>query len=88
LPRRCCRSRCLRRCGGGRTCQEATCGESRCLVDHPGVRVLHVRVEVPSARTNEVVGDAQVDGLGRIQRADFDIRLMDRSHEPVVWFSE
>ena len=47
-----------------------------------------MRVEIPSARTNEVIGYAQVDGLGRIQRADFDRRLIDRAHKPGVWCSE
>jgi len=31
--------------------QDAARGESRCLVDHPGLLVLHVLVEVSSART-------------------------------------
>ncbi len=47
-----------------------------------------MRREVPSARANWVLGHAQVDGVGRIQRADFDQRLIDRTHEPGVWFSE
>jgi hypothetical protein len=47
-----------------------------------------VRVEVRSARANWVIGDAQVDGLVRIQRADLDLRLIDHTHEPVIWFSE
>ena len=58
--------------------QDAARGESRCLVDHPGLLVLHVLVEVSSARTKWVIGDAQVDGLGRIQRANRDLRLPDR----------
>ena len=86
--RRCGETSRLRRCGRARICQEATRGESRCLVNHPGLRVLRVRVEVPSARTNKVVGDAQVDGLGRIQRTDFDRRLIDGVHKPRVWSSE
>ena len=95
--RRCHRRGCSRRNdragrlrGGGRARrrQDVIRGESRCLVDHPGLGVLRVRVEVPSARAHEVIWDAQVDGLGRICRADVDLRLVDRSHEPSVWLSE
>ena len=78
----------MRRCGRGRIYQEVTRGEGRCLVNHPGLRVLHVRVEVHSARANWVIGHAQVDGLSRIQRADGDLRLIDRTHKPIIWFSE
>jgi hypothetical protein len=45
-------------------------------------------VEVGSGRTNRVGGDAQVDGLGLIQRADGDRRRADHAHEKVRWFSE
>jgi hypothetical protein len=47
-----------------------------------------MRVEISSVRTNEVIGDAQIDGFGRIRRPDFDLWLTDRSHKPGVWFSE
>ena len=50
--RRCGRSRRVRRCGRARIYQEVTRGEGRCLVNHPGLRVLHVRVEAHSARAN------------------------------------
>ena len=78
----------MRRCGGSRRGQDAARGEGRCLVNHPGLLVLHVLVEVSSARTNRIVGDAQVDGLGRIERANRDLRLPDRTHKPVVGLSE
>src|SRR4029079_986317 len=78
----------LRWCGRARLCQDATRGEIRCLVNHPGLRILHMRVEISSVRTNEVIGDAQIDGFGRIRRPDFDLWLTDRSHKPGVWFSE
>ena len=47
-----------------------------------------MRREVRSARANWVIGHAQVDGLVGIQQADFDQRLIDRTHKPGVWFSE
>jgi len=97
-------SRRLRRCGGSRRLRlgrgsrrrpgdfrarrEVTRSESRCLVNHPRLRVLGVRVEVRSARANWVIRHAQVDGLARIQRADLDLRLIDHTHEPAIWFSE
>ena len=69
---------------------EATRGESRCLVNHPRLHVLQwsMHREVPSAGANWVILYAQVDGLARIQRADFDQRLIDRTHKPGVWFSD
>jgi hypothetical protein len=65
-----------------------TCGEGRCLVDHPGVGVLRVFVEVDSAGADRVIGDAQVDGLGGIQRADGDRRLVNHTHKSIVGCSE
>jgi hypothetical protein len=65
-----------------------TRGKGRRLVNHPALRVLHVRVEVGSARADWVIGDAQLDGLIRIQRADCDLRLVDRTHKPIIWRSE
>ena len=74
--------------GRSRPCRQASRGKRRCFVNHPRLHVLRVRVEVPSARANKIIRDAQVDGLVRIQRADGDRRLIDRMHEPVVGFSE
>jgi len=58
--------------------QDAARGESRCLVDHPGLLVLHVLVEVSSARTKS-------GHRGRTSRwswphtaANRDLRLPDR----------
>jgi hypothetical protein len=47
-----------------------------------------VRIEICSVGANDVIGDAQVDGLGRIRWADCDHRLIDRTHKPLVGFSE
>ena len=86
--RRCGASRRLRRCRRSRNGREVTRGESRGLVNHPRVGVIHVRVEVCPARANRVIGDAQVDRLSHVQRADLDLRLIDHPHEPAIWFSE
>ena len=76
--------------GGGVRILEAARGENRRLVNHPRLHVLQwsMHREVPSARANWVIFYAQVDGLVRIQRADFDQRLIDRTHKPGVWFSD
>src|SRR4029079_14759517 len=74
----------LRRGGRAQRRQDVIRAESCCLVHHAGLGVLRVRVEVPSARAHVVIWDAQVDGLGRICRADVDLRLVDRSHQPSV----
>src|SRR4051794_20303024 len=46
--------------------QHFACGEYRRPVDHPGLDVLRMRVEVSATRADEVVVDAQLDGLVRV----------------------
>ena len=60
---------------------EVTRGEIRCLVDHSVVHVGGMRGPVAAVRTDRVVGGAQLDGLGLIQRADDDRRRADDIRE-------
>src|ERR1700728_2154970 len=49
---------------------EPTGRESRGLVWHPGLNVQNVRGRVPAFRADWVVGNAQVNHFGLIERAD------------------
>jgi hypothetical protein len=55
-----------------------------CGLAHHSVRSIQIVVSpVPLAGTNRVVGNTQVNGLSRIQRADHDGRRADHAHELV-----
>lgn len=65
------------------------CGEVRPLVNNAiQIRGCVMRAEFQPVRANRVIGDAQLVGFARIQRADHDGRLAEKIHRPDIWFSE
>jgi len=68
----------LRRVRLGWDCrQHLARSECRRPVDHAGLHVLRMCIEVSTTRADEVVVDAQLDGLVLIQRSDIDVRIPD-----------